>query len=93
MIDEKYKENGMEGGFMNGVERIAKERKRQIGEDYEEIRKLKKKGHSEHCACRQVWGDGECECHLHEQVYDPYAWMRPHHRLNKFPPLEICSKK
>ena len=19
-------------------------------------------GHTRHCACRQVWGDGECEC-------------------------------
>lgn len=21
-----------------------------------------KKGHTPHCACRMVWGDGECEC-------------------------------
>jgi hypothetical protein len=23
---------------------------------------LEADGHSHHCACRQVWGDGECEC-------------------------------
>lgn len=26
------------------------------------IKKLIKQGHSHHCAYRQVWGDGECEC-------------------------------
>ena len=26
------------------------------------IELLKEKGHTHHCACRQVWGDGECEC-------------------------------
>lgn len=23
---------------------------------------LRKLGHSRHCAFRQIWGDGECEC-------------------------------
>jgi hypothetical protein len=27
-----------------------------------EIYKLRLKGHSYHCAIRQVWGDGECTC-------------------------------
>ena len=26
------------------------------------IEKLRKEGHSHHCACRIVWGDGECTC-------------------------------
>ena len=40
-----------------------------------EIMSLEKQGHSNHCACRQVWGDGECECDLYEKGYDPYAWQ------------------
>ena len=36
----------------------------------------KEGGHSHHCACRQVWGDGECECDLYTKGYDPYAWMK-----------------
>lgn len=31
-------------------------------------------GHTDHCASRIVWGDGECECDLYEKGYDPYAW-------------------
>lgn len=41
-----------------------------------QIKKLQKKGHSHHCACRQVWGDGECECHLYRKGYDPFAWIK-----------------
>lgn len=26
------------------------------------IKQLIKLGHTHHCAYRQVWGDGECEC-------------------------------
>lgn len=26
------------------------------------IQALEECGHTSHCACRQVWGDGECEC-------------------------------
>ena len=37
------------------------------------INELQAKGHSHHCACRQVWGDGECECDL--LGYNSYAWM------------------
>lgn len=37
---------------------------------------LQNQGHSHHCACRQVWGDGECECDMYEKGYDPYVWMK-----------------
>ena len=40
--------------------------------DLKEIVRLQEEGHSPHCANRQVWGDGECECHLYEKGYDPY---------------------
>ena len=30
--------------------------------DKENIRNLESQGHSYNCACRQVWGDGECVC-------------------------------
>jgi len=43
------------------------------------IYELMKAGHPRHCACRQVWGDGECECDLYEKGYDPYAWMKLKH--------------
>lgn len=32
------------------------------GEDQERIGVLMLEGHTEHCAKRQVWGDGECAC-------------------------------
>lgn len=44
-------------------------------ENLKRIREFQAKGHSHHCACRQVWGDGECECDLYQYGYDPYAWM------------------
>lgn len=31
-------------------------------EDDVKIKELIEVGHTRHCACRQVWGDGECEC-------------------------------
>ncbi len=31
-------------------------------ENLERIKGLRKVGHTHHCACRIVWGDGECEC-------------------------------
>lgn len=40
------------------------------------IDEIQKEGHSRHCACRQVWGDGECECDLYIMGYDPYKWMK-----------------
>lgn len=33
-------------------------------EDQKEIWRLQDEGHTAHCACRLVWGDGECECEL-----------------------------
>lgn len=44
--------------------------------DQERIIDLMGRGHPHHCACRQVWGDGECECDLYELGYDPYAWAK-----------------
>ena len=49
-------------------------------EDLAEVDRLQKVGHSHHCACRQVWGDGECECDLYEKGYDPYGWMKVNKR-------------
>ena len=40
------------------------------------IEELEKAGHSSHCAARQVWGDGECECDMYKDGYDPYAWIK-----------------
>ena len=45
-------------------------------ENLTEIERLQGGGHSHHCACRQVWGDGECECGAYKQGYDPYAWQK-----------------
>lgn len=45
-------------------------------DDLKQIKEIEKQGHPHHCACRQVWGDGECECDLYKKGYDPYAWMQ-----------------
>lgn len=50
----------------------------------ERIDKLMDQGHSHHCACRQVWGDGECECDLYGLGYDPYKWIEA--SINNNPP-------
>ena len=55
-------------------ERISDEVER--AEDSKKIDEIIAKGHPHHCACRQVWGDGECECDLYKQGYDPYAWLK-----------------
>ena len=44
--------------------------------ELKEIDRIIAGGHSRHCACRQVWGDGECECDLYKRGYDPYRWMK-----------------
>ena len=31
-------------------------------EDDKKIKLLVKEGHTRHCACRKIWGDGECSC-------------------------------
>jgi len=45
-------------------------------ENLKKIDEIVASGHSSHCACRQVWGDGECECGMYKKGYDPYAWMK-----------------
>ncbi len=44
-------------------------------DELKQIDEIVKQGHSHHCACRQIWGDGECECDLYKKGYNPYAWM------------------
>ena len=39
------------------------------------IDELMDKGHPHHCASRQIWGDGECECDLYKLGYNPYKWQ------------------
>jgi hypothetical protein len=60
--------NHGEWNLFMGSDDLKRDRKR--------IADLVEQGHPEHCACRQVWGDGECECDLYKQGYDPYAWMK-----------------
>lgn len=31
-------------------------------DEWDDIADLERQGHTYHCAARQVWGDGECEC-------------------------------
>lgn len=33
-------------------------------DDKRQIIAMMEEGHTYHCACRSVWGDGECECRL-----------------------------
>lgn len=49
--------------------------KMEHADDLKCIDALVAQGHTRHCACRQVWGDGECSCEL-EKAYDPYWWMK-----------------
>ncbi len=37
--------------------------KKQVSTDMREINNLIQDRHTRHCAYRQVWGDGECECY------------------------------
>jgi len=48
---------------------------KQWDEDIDRIDALVSQGHTRHCACRQIWGDGGCSCEL-EKHYDPYWWMK-----------------
>lgn len=43
--------------------------------DLKRIHELEALGHSAHCATRQVYGDGECECEMYAKGYDPHAWQ------------------
>jgi hypothetical protein len=49
--------------------------KAEHADDMKRITEFEQQGHTRHCACRQVWGDGECSCAL-EKHYDPYWWMK-----------------
>ena len=49
-------------------------------EDFKYIDDLIKIGHTRHCACRQVWGDGECECNRNKN-------MKPEERINRIKKL------
>jgi len=33
-------------------------------DEVDRIMRFEKAGHTFHCACRLVWGDGECECKM-----------------------------
>lgn len=44
--------------------------------DNMDIQWLVDQGHTLHCAQRQVWGDGECECAITAAGYDPYKWQK-----------------
>lgn len=44
--------------------------------DQMRIEELENAGHSSHCAARQVWGDGECECDMYKDGYNPHAWFK-----------------
>lgn len=74
---EKWYEYGIENHLCLDCNSLMwKEWEREHAGDLKEIKKLQSQGHPHHCACRQVWGDGECECDLYQQGYNPYAWMR-----------------
>jgi hypothetical protein len=53
-----------------------KEWEKEEADNLKRIEEIQKQGHPHHCACRQVWGDGECECDLYKKGYDPYAWAK-----------------
>lgn len=40
--------------------------------DTKRIKEICEQGHQYHCACRQVWGDGECECNGDRAANGPY---------------------
>ena len=44
-----------------------------INADQKRIEDLTAQGHSYHCSCRIVWGDGECECSL-EKTNSKELW-------------------
>jgi len=52
---EKWKEDDL-------LHILCKECDQKYQEELKQIQELEKQGHSPHCARRQVWGDGECEC-------------------------------
>ena len=69
-----FSSDGFEGTYwcLDCIIEMHEENERTAGE----ISSLEKQGHHPHCAARQVFGDGECECHLYGKGYDPYAWQK-----------------
>lgn len=57
-------------------EQGLEEEAEQFEEDKKKVKEIQEKGHEYHCACRQIWGDGECECDLYKRGYDPFAWLK-----------------
>lgn len=49
-------------------DKLKKEWEKEHAEELKQIDTLEKQGHSPHCACRLVWGDGECECRVKEEL-------------------------
>ena len=41
---------------------LMEDHKKEHQESMVAIKKHESEGHTHHCACRLVWGDGECEC-------------------------------
>jgi len=76
-VYEKWYEGPIENGLcLECNEQKWREWEEEEKENLAEITRLQLKGHTHHCACRQVWGDGECECDLYKKGYDPYRWLR-----------------
>lgn len=45
-------------------------------EELQRIADLEEAGHTYHCACRMVYGDGECECELRGVIPGPLSrWI------------------
>jgi hypothetical protein len=77
---EKWQGNSYFGEPLNSLclkcnDRAWKEFEKEEADNLKKIEALQSTGHSHHCACRQVWGDGECECDMYAKGYDPYAWI------------------
>jgi len=55
---------------MRDFEPPSKEDLAQAAKGEKRIEELKAAGHPPHCAARQVWGDGECECGNGKKYHD-----------------------
>lgn len=70
-------------GYINKGEDICGSCKADNEFNEKAINQLIKEGHPYHCACRQVWGDGVCECHLYHVGYEPYGWLKSIYGIGK----------
>lgn len=61
-------------------------------EDLKLISEYIEKGHTEHCAQRQVWGDGECECNLNETLPAEKVFEPEHIENGKLSGKEVLRK-